>query len=137
MRYNQILNEYIIKLKLHGGDVTILKNPHKYQIINMFKQSIQQVNAFWSEKKLRGIVGFGDIYVWDAWDGMHFDIFNQLNREGWLEKGIDKTSTSFYFEQRNNSIIAIDTDDNEIESYRVLSPGHEIIMQYLQKWNSQ
>lgn len=126
MRYNEILHEFVIRL---SNNVTIQRNPIKPIILNMFLQSNPQF-------LLRGFVLSGKIYVWDAMDGIHQDIYKRLIREGWAVEGSDPTQATFYLRQRDDTVVAVDSDDTEIEPLRVLTPGQEIVLQWVEKWNS-
>ncbi len=138
MRYNQIiLNEFIIKL---SNNVVIHRNPIKPMIFKIFSdveaRAKQRAGGNWSltvrpyDSSLRGLIIGDKIYVWDAWDGMHEDVFEWLNEEGFINA---YGYASFYLRMNSDGGIY-----ESFYSYSSEDPNAKrlILDNYVARWNS-
>ena len=72
MRYNEIINEAIIKVNpyLEKAPIIVLVNPSRAALINLYKKS--------EYKELRGLYSEGKLYFWDAAKLIHFPMAREL-----------------------------------------------------------
>ncbi len=142
MKINEIiLHEFIIKV----NDVSIFRNPVKPVLLNIFKDASKNEqdhkdsgippDAYDPEARLRGIIVGGKIYVWNTWDGMHFDIVKGMAREGFIDKQERQNYSAFYLKISKKQII----------DYGFYTPGmrqsprqrhKELLAKHLTRWNS-
>ena len=136
MRYNEILHEFLIKL----DGKTIHRNPLRPQILSMFKDSENRHKAqglSTHKARLRGVIVAGKMYVWDAWDGIHFEIMEKMVQEGIIDHP-DRTPTNvipsysgFYLKYRLGISHEYYHDRGiDIEGNRA------VLSKFLDRWNS-
>lgn len=132
MRYNEILNEFLIQFKTLR--VTIHRNPITPQILNLFKEVEKLPSAATSlDYTLRGIVVEGKVYVWPAYDAMHSEVIDELIFEGYVDQSELYLYTSFYLDRG--------IDDKKISSRgfyaRDNKQGNRAILdKHIARWNS-
>ena len=141
MRYKEILHEYIIKV----NDVSIFRNPIKPVVLNIFKDASKSVHdhhvtgispdAYDPQAKLRGIIAGDKIYVWNSWNGMHFDIVQGMVREGFINDDERRSYSGFY----------LVTNKKQITHYGFYTAGmtkysteahRELLDKHIDRWNS-
>lgn len=142
MRYNEILNEFLIKM----GSITIHRNPVKLQVLNLFTDAIGQIKhkQIRHEVSLRGIIVGNKIYLWNSMDGTHFDMVQKMVREGI----IDHPEDYLYVPHHRTSVIPsysgfylyLVSGDIEFDGYynngANLEANRELFDKFLIRWNS-
>ena len=141
MRYNEILKEFVIRL---DNNVTIHRNPVRPQLINLFDQAQKRYSKESTRyPTLRGLMITGPsghkVYIWDAFDGTHEDVFEKLNDEMFVE---EIEYSSFYLNLIGDEIVekhfvSYGSYQNNPRGYSSLriEDHYDVLEQHIERWN--